>query len=123
MGADCVVLYQVGLVPLVEFAVVSGRFFQPEEALLFVGAEAPLNHRVVIGRALMDVEVLQAEFGTLGVKALLELQAIVGLHVVYRKGELLGGVVQGEHSVGLIHFGQDKPHFVTGMDVHSRIKR
>ena len=99
----CVVSAQEGLVPGVQpclcgtrrqVQVVSGSALQPKEEPLLIPAEAALNHRIVIGRTLVNVEVLQSHLLTLGVKALLELRAVVGLHVTHGHG--LGGVVQGK---------------------------
>ena len=82
MGTGGVVEVQEALVPGIQLQVVLRWFFQPEEAFLFIGAKAALDHRILIGRTLVDVEVLKAELRTLGVKALLKLQPIVRLDIV-----------------------------------------
>ena len=54
---------------------------QTEETLLFIGSEAALDDCILIGRTLVDVEVLQAQFRTLGMEAALKLQSVVSLDV------------------------------------------
>jgi len=151
VGADGVVRDQVRLVPGVQFesvmpitsAVVLGRLFEPEEELFFIGTEAPLDHGIVVRRALMNVEVLQLQVGdaadgsgTLGVEPLLELQpvvrcrfGIIRLHILERKGKLLvgdaedgSGVIERQEGSAFVQLGQDQPHFVAGVDVHRGIQ-
>ena len=113
-----VVSAQEGLVPgvqpclcgtLRQVQVVSGSALQPKEEPLLIPAEAALNRRIVIGRTLVNVEVLQPHLLTLGVKALLELQAVVRLCVTHREGQGPGGVVQGKRRLPEAYLVRPKP--------------
>lgn len=81
------------------------RTVQTEEALLFIGSEAALDDCILIGGALVDVEMLQAELRTLGVEAALELEAVVSLDIAQGEGELLSDVIQGQERSSLVQFG------------------
>ena len=102
MRADGVVGVQVGLVPGVELDVVLGRLVQTEEAFLLIGSEAAFDDRVLIGRALVDVEVLQSQLGAPGVEAALKLQPVVSLDVAQGEGEPLRGLIQGQQGPCLV---------------------
>jgi hypothetical protein len=58
MGTYGVVGVQEALIPGIQLQVVLRCFLQSEEELLFIRAEAPLDHRIVIGRTLVNVEML-----------------------------------------------------------------
>ena len=106
-----------------EFSMVVSRFpLQPEEELLLIGAEAALNHCILIGRTLVNVEVLQSHLLTLSMEALLELYAVVRLYVTHGKGQRLGSMVQSKKGSSLVYFGKDKSHLVAGVDIHGGIE-
>ena len=103
------------LIPGVQLQAVSGSPLQPEKELLLIGAKAVLNHRVVIGRTVVNVEVLQSHLLTLSMEALLELQTVVCLHVTHGNGQRLDGMVQGKEGPCSVHFGEDESHLVVAV--------
>ena len=95
---------------------------QQEEAFLLIGSEAPFDDCILIGRALVDVEVIQPQFSTLGMEPALKLQPVVSLDVAQVEREVLCGVIQCQQGPSLVQLGQYHSYLVAGIYVHSRIQ-